>query len=61
MQYSFIRKIQFFQNLMLLYPKEQLPNIKVVYLQEEGPEGVVFLDTLTLLDLVDARNRKKFL
>ena len=46
---------------MLFYPKEQLPNIKVVYLQEEGPEGVVFLDTLTLLDLVDARNRKKFL
>ena len=61
MQYSFIRKMPFFQNLMLLYPKEQLPNIKVVYLQEEGPEGVVFLDTLTLLDLVDARNRKKFL
>ena len=61
MQYSFIRKIQFFQKLMLFYPKEQLPNIKVVYLQEEGPEGVVFLDTLTLLDLVDARNRKKFL
>ena len=33
----------------------------MVYLQEEGAEGVVFLDALTLLDLVDARNRKKFL
>ena len=60
-QYSFIRKIRFSQNLMLFCLKEQLPKIKVVYLQEEGAEGVVFLDALTLLDLVDARNRKKFL
>ena len=61
MQYSFIRKIRFSQNLMLFYLKEQLPKIKVVYLQEEGAEGIFFLDALTLLDLVDARNRKKFL
>ena len=61
MQYSFIGKIRFSQNLMLFYLKEELPKINMVYLQEEGAEGVVFLDALTLLDLVDPKKRKKFL
>ena len=51
---------RFSQKLLFFYGKKQPAKVKVVYLQWKGPEGIVFLDTLTLLDLIDAKNGKQF-
>ena len=57
-QYSFVGTI--FSKVIVFYGKKQPAKVKVVYLQWKGPEGIVFLDTLTLLDLIDAKNGKQF-
>ena len=57
-QYSFVGTI--FSKVIVFYGKKQPAKVKVVYLQWKGPEGIVFLDTLTLIDLIDAKNGKQF-
>ena len=57
-QYSFVGTS--FSKVIVFYGKKQPAKVKVVYLQWKGPEGIVFLDTLTLLDLIDAKNGKQF-